>query len=967
MHYRLRSKRKRKPIVDSPDESAVEEESREASIASEGGVLQLVLAVGLRFAHAVGRPKSRSSVQNKFRLRMQTVDTSSKVNRTQVLRYVNDANASFRRFHDENPPSDVLRELAALESEFTAVKKPGPSLERWQNTQSLRLHFRTAQSVDLKPLFNDPKDKKQLMAETFDYATGLKKPAMFEGVNVAHLAEGVIAGKKAAARTPAYAKERRRLSSAAAPSPPSRSARAAMRTARRCWRWRRSPTKVAFVTPPFDRASTHVQLWTLPKKLGDHPPRCQFLLEVPAACVLELAWCPLLIERKAAAGREQRSGGQSGAKRRTIVWDGRPRSRAAIHTTHADVPLSSLVWSHFHEGDQLAAVSDAGYVYVWDLSSEAVDFDPQARADTADHLAGISAVRYPVQTIRDDEWDSPPGSVFVVNTRNRSINLYKMPGMTPLLRDATARTAGCVLRASPPNFRGFFSVDTVVAHYEGCNYAGANYLLVNEDEDVFLVTPVLSTWLEIRAGDAALMDTHHIRKHRYQIPEVVLDRRTESLTRVAASSLTPGLTAAGGEAGLVFVIARECSADVRKKLDEIVKKDVLETSEVERIAALLPPTAAFHEFADRLRVAPRPAASEAETRDYNKMISSVDAGQNYGQTNLMQDFGKEMKEANRQVIAVFNTLITVAGAFAFGFFGVTYMAPAMAVAVETRVIVGMVVATIVFFADLWFIARSMDTPPPAPSFKKEKIQMPVPQAFGSIRRMEASDDRPDVPLDGALGLAWGPFGEDPQLKYMSPIVNILGYLSFAQQFYTIWIDHHVPPSQGRVNGLITIGNFDDAHCDDRQLKFVPLTIDETADFMRFVVQDFTIGPFTKEVNAEAYVDTGSPVIRLPSDLYASVLKQLKPTYDLDRKLLLTSCEDASSLPSFSFLIGDVEHEVASGDYVVDLDLGDDQCALAVGKSEDGQIPFVLGLPFHRSFCTVFQLIGQQVGFAKVLK
>ncbi|KAI6175236.1 hypothetical protein M3Y99_01979200 [Aphelenchoides fujianensis] len=544
----------------------------------------------------------------------------------------------------------------------------------------------------------------------------------------------------------------------------------------------------------------------------------------------------------------------------------------AVHTTHADVPLSSLVWSHFHEGDQLAAVSDAGYVYVWDLSSEAVDFDPQARTDTADHLAGISAVRYPVQTIRDDEWDSPPGSVcwtaedeIVVNTRNRSINLYKIPAMTPLLRDATARTAGCVLRASPPNFRGFVSVDTVVAHYEGCNYAGANYLLVNEDEDVFLVTPVLSThqwrffdaaicprsglfwsvgldgrlnqmlvgrvfprtstadmsfhygrpllqvvrckepaageederpaviqhsecvansWLEIRAGDAALMDTHHIRKHRYQIPKVVLDRRTESLTRVAASSLTPGLTAAGGEAGLVFVppnpvrmwsigaedrdrlreISRECSADVRKKLDEIVKKDVLETSEVERIAALLPPTAAFHEFADRLRVAPRPAASEvrqtaewrrlterlriqAETRDYNQMISSVDAGQNYGQTNLMQDFGKEMKEANWQVIAVFNTLITVAGAFAFGFFGVTYMTPAMAVAVETRVIVGMVVATIVFFADLWFIARSMDTPPPAPSFKKEKPSTPAFTPLDTKAAAKAAvqpeGDRPD--------------------------------------------------------------------------------------------------------------------------------------------------------------------------------------------------------------------------------
>lgn len=79
------------------------------------------------------------------------------------------------------------------------------------------------------------------------------------------------------------------------------------------------------------------------------------------------------------------------------------------------------------------------------------------------------------------------------------------------------------------------------------------------------------SWLEVRVGDAALIDSTTVRaryaviklyptvilqmkKHRYQIPEALLDRRTESLCRVATSALTAGLVAGGGEAGLVFVL-----------------------------------------------------------------------------------------------------------------------------------------------------------------------------------------------------------------------------------------------------------------------------------------------------------------------------------------------------------------------------------------------------------------------------
>lgn len=69
-----------------------------------------------------------------------------------------------------------------------------------------------------------------------------------------------------------------------------------------------------------------------------------------------------------------------------------------------------------------------------------------------------------------------------------------------------------------------------------------------------------------------------------------------------------------------------------------------------------------------------------------------------------------MKEVNRQVIAIVNTLITVAGAFAFGYYGVSFAYPSLNLNFETRITMGLCLGTVVFFADLYFIAKSMDAP-----------------------------------------------------------------------------------------------------------------------------------------------------------------------------------------------------------------------------------------------------------------
>lgn len=67
---------------------------------------------------------------------------------------------------------------------------------------------------------------------------------------------------------------------------------------------------------------------------------------------------------------------------------------------------------------------------------------------------------------------------------------------------------------------------------------------------------ISSNWLEIRVGDATLIDQEPGPKaySSVYVEKVTFDRRLESLTRVEFSKLTPGLAITGGEAGIVFII-----------------------------------------------------------------------------------------------------------------------------------------------------------------------------------------------------------------------------------------------------------------------------------------------------------------------------------------------------------------------------------------------------------------------------
>ncbi|XP_052801355.1 transmembrane protein 199-like isoform X3 [Mya arenaria] len=91
---------------------------------------------------------------------------------------------------------------------------------------------------------------------------------------------------------------------------------------------------------------------------------------------------------------------------------------------------------------------------------------------------------------------------------------------------------------------------------------------------------------------------------------------------------------------------------------------------------------------------------EQDNREYRRMVHNVD------KTSQQQDYfsvGKDLREMNRQMVSVFNFVITVGGAFAFGYKAIEYSFNGDTFMMQ--MIGGLVLATVVFFADLYFLLK----------------------------------------------------------------------------------------------------------------------------------------------------------------------------------------------------------------------------------------------------------------------
>jgi len=89
---------------------------------------------------------------------------------------------------------------------------------------------------------------------------------------------------------------------------------------------------------------------------------------------------------------------------------------------------------------------------------------------------------------------------------------------------------------------------------------------------------------------------------------------------------------------------------------------------------------------------------EEENREYRRMTRNVDPRR----TRETFTFNEEVKTMNKQVVGIINFLVTVVAGFAFGYKGVEVIYGKL---FPMQMLWGMVVGSVVFFCDLYFMLK----------------------------------------------------------------------------------------------------------------------------------------------------------------------------------------------------------------------------------------------------------------------
>ncbi|KAL3856460.1 hypothetical protein ACJMK2_011216 [Sinanodonta woodiana] len=93
--------------------------------------------------------------------------------------------------------------------------------------------------------------------------------------------------------------------------------------------------------------------------------------------------------------------------------------------------------------------------------------------------------------------------------------------------------------------------------------------------------------------------------------------------------------------------------------------------------------------------------AQQENREYNKMVRNVQA-----QPDDFVAVGKDYKDLNRQLITILNFVVTVGGSFAFGYKATEYAFGDMGDTFLLQMVVGLILAAVVFIADMYFLIKS---------------------------------------------------------------------------------------------------------------------------------------------------------------------------------------------------------------------------------------------------------------------
>uniref|UniRef100_A0A914E899 Peptidase A1 domain-containing protein n=1 Tax=Acrobeloides nanus TaxID=290746 RepID=A0A914E899_9BILA len=114
---------------------------------------------------------------------------------------------------------------------------------------------------------------------------------------------------------------------------------------------------------------------------------------------------------------------------------------------------------------------------------------------------------------------------------------------------------------------------------------------------------------------------------------------------------------------------------------------------------------------------------------------------------------------------------------------------------------------------------------------------------------------------------------------------------------------------------------------------------------------------------QVYVDFSNPFFAAPTDDLNAIVNATNAVYVQEYELYTLPC-NSTGLPDLQFTINKQVYSVSPKEYLIEFQNG--ICFLAVYDKGNGFGPaWMLGAPFTRSYCNIFDVGNKQIGFAKV--
>jgi len=232
------------------------------------------------------------------------------------------------------------------------------------------------------------------------------------------------------------------------------------------------------------------------------------------------------------------------------------------------------------------------------------------------------------------------------------------------------------------------------------------------------------------------------------------------------------------------------------------------------------------------------------------------------------------------------------------------------------------------------------------------------QMFGQVTRIDHDFPLEREPIDGMCGLA---FTAISALKTPNPWLNIVNAPGFkgANNTFTVWLQELYPTPINKIGGAFTFGEPDTTHCAATG-DWVPLSQDL---YFEFKVDGVGAGGKFSAANS-AITDTGAGFMVGPHEDIRNIATAINATHDQGRGLYMIDCDRSKTTTTIDVKINSKVYSISPKNFIVGPFGNETHCFAAMVGANLGTPAWVLGDPFIREYCNVYDLIGKRVGLFK---